>query len=91
MKNTGQFNFEAGTEYCNRVLVMPLKDTEKKGKTHNSGTKVMLKCFCLHLYKKSLKYKGNFVKLFLKGNQKLKITPLQFKRKCLHLMYHDDK
>jgi hypothetical protein len=51
----------------------------------------MLKCFCLHLYKKSLKYKGNFVKLFLKGNQKLKITPLQFKRKCLHLMYHDDK
>ena len=40
MKNTGQFNFEAGTVYCNRVPVMPLKDTEKKGKTHNSGTKV---------------------------------------------------
>lgn len=52
MKNTGQFNFEAGTVYCNRVPVMPLKDTEKKGKTHNSGKKVMLKCICLHLYKK---------------------------------------
>ena len=33
-------HFEAGTVYCNRVPVMPLKDTEKKGKTHNSGTKV---------------------------------------------------
>jgi hypothetical protein len=34
---------------------------------------------------------SNFQAFVFKGNQKLKITPLQFKRKCLHLMYRDDK